>query len=132
MVQDERIDELEERTEELARRLARLERHLTPRVPVATQVYDLVPAVAGVLLAAAVGATATVLAVRWRAQGIGALGIVGALLAPVLAGAPSSASTLALLWVAAAAASAVVIWQRWPWLSAASLVLTGVQWAAYL
>src|SRR3954451_14164503 len=101
-------------------------------VTVATQVYDLVPPVAGILLAAMAGGAATVLAVRWRAQGIGALGIVGALLAPVLAGAPSSASTLALLWIAAAAASAVVVWQRWAWLSAASLVLTGVQWAAYL
>src|SRR4051794_33310405 len=230
MVQDERIDELEERTEELARRLARLERNLVPRVPVAalrpaaprtrprpvpvtapppppappqpgptledlvggrvlawaggvavlvgivllfaiavshgwigegartlmagagalglgalgvwlqerrqrtdaalaatatsiaalfitvtvaTQVYGLVAPVAGILLAAVVGAAATVVAVRWRAQGIGALGIVGALLAPVLAGAPSTASTLALLWIAAAAATAVVVWQRW-------------------
>jgi uncharacterized membrane protein len=101
-------------------------------ITVAAQVYDLVPAIVGVVLAAGVGAAATTLAVRWRAQGIAALGIVGALLAPVLAGAPSSGGTLVLLWIAAAAATAVVLWQRWPWLSAAAFALTTAQWAAYL
>src|SRR4051812_11518468 len=101
-------------------------------VVVATQVYELVPALAGAVAAMLVGAAATVLAVRWRAQGIAALGIVGALAAPLLAGAPSDGGTLVLLWIAAAAATGVVLRQRWPWLSGVAFALTTAQWGAYL
>src|SRR3954449_7810331 len=96
-------------------------------VVVATQVYGLVPAVADALAALLVGGAAVVLAVRWRAQGIAALGIVGALLAPVLAGAPSTGGTMLLLWIAAAAATGVLIWQRWRWLPVVAFALTSLQ-----
>jgi uncharacterized membrane protein len=101
-------------------------------VVVATQLYALLPAVAGAVAALAVGSAAVVLAVRWRAQGIAALGIVGGLLAPVLAGAPWTGGTMVLLWIAAAAATGVLVWQRWPWLAAAAFALTTAQWAAFL
>jgi uncharacterized membrane protein len=99
-------------------------------VTVATQVYDLVPALLGLVAAIAVGATATALAIRWRAQGIGALGIVGALLAPLLVGAPAEGTTVALLFVATASATGVLIWQRWNWLGFATFLITVPQWAA--
>src|SRR3954469_25434145 len=101
-------------------------------VTVATQIYDLVPALLGMVTAIAVGATATALAVHWRAQGIGALGIVGALVAPLLVGAPGAAGTVALLWVATASATGVLIWQRWNWLGFATFFLTAPQWACWL
>src|SRR4051794_29963190 len=101
-------------------------------IVVATQVYELVPALAGAVAAMAVGGAATVLAVRWRAQGIAALGIVGALAAPLLTGAPPAGGTLVLVWIAAAAATGVVVRQRWPWLSGAAFLLTTWQWGAYL
>jgi uncharacterized membrane protein len=101
-------------------------------IVVATQVYDLVPAVLGLLGAIAVGAVATGLAVHWRAQGIGALGIVGALAGPALVGAPSEPGTVALLFVAAASATAVLLWQRWNWLAFATFFLTAPQWIAWL
>jgi uncharacterized membrane protein len=101
-------------------------------ITVATQVYDLVGAPVGMLAALAVGATATWLAVRWRAQGIGALGIVGALAGPLLVGAPYETGTIALLLIATASATAVLVWQRWDWLAFASFGLTLPQWLWWL
>ena len=82
----------------------------------------MLPAGVALALALATGARPP-FAVRWQARGIGALGIIGALLAPVLAGAPSTATTLALLWLAGASGVAVLIWQRWNWLAFAVFAL---------
>ena len=101
-------------------------------ITVATQVYELLPATVGTAFALATGAAAAVLAVRWRAQAIGALGILGALLAPVLAAAPFDGATIALLLVASSAAAALLVWQRWDWLALAAFAVTTPQWAAWL
>lgn len=50
----------------------------------ASQLYDLVDPVHALVFAALVGATATVIAVRWSEPVVAGIGIVGALLAPVL------------------------------------------------
>lgn len=97
-------------------------------VAVGAPVYGVLPAAPAHALALAAGALAAMLAVRWDSRGIGALGIVGALLAPVLAGAPAEGSTLALLWLAGLAGVAVVVRQRWNWLSAAVFALATAQW----
>ncbi len=101
-------------------------------VTVAAQVYHLVPSFVGLLLAAAVGALATALAVRWEAPGVAALGIGGALLAPVLVGAPASVGSMAFLLVAGAAASGVLLWQRWDWLAFGAFAATTPQWIGWL
>jgi uncharacterized membrane protein len=101
-------------------------------VTVATEVYDLIPASAGLALAMLVGACGTVLAVRWSAAPIGAVGIIGALLGPVLAGAPETGTTLALLFVANAAAVSILLWQRWDWLGLACFLVAGPQWVNWL
>jgi len=101
-------------------------------VTVAAQVYHLVPSVIGLVLAAVVGAIATALAVRWEARGIAALGIGGALLAPVLVGAPASTSSTLFLLVAGAAASGVLLWQRWDWLAFAAFAVATPQWIGWL
>ena len=101
-------------------------------VTVAAEVYDLIPASPALALAMVVGATGTVLAIRWRAAPIGAVGIVGALLSPILAGAPQTGTTLALLFIANAAAVAVLLWQRWDWLGFASFVVVAPQWVSWL
>jgi uncharacterized membrane protein len=90
--------------------------------------YGVLPVAVAHALALAAGALAAMLAVRWEARGIGALGIVGALLAPVLAGAPSEGSTLALLWLAGLSGVAVLIWQRWNWLAFAVFAVALPQW----
>jgi uncharacterized membrane protein len=99
---------------------------------VATQLYDLIPAPLGLLGAIGVGAVATALAVHWRAQGIAALGIVGALLGPALVGAPDTPGTIALLFVAASSAAGVLLWQRWNWLAFATFFITAPQWLTFL
>jgi uncharacterized membrane protein len=101
-------------------------------VAVGGPVYAVLPVPVALALALATGALATTCAVRWQARGIGALGIVGALLAPVLTAAPSTGTTLALLWVAAASGAAVLIWQRWNWLALAVYAIALAQWAWWL
>ncbi len=100
---------------------------------VAGQVYALVGSFAALVLALAVGATATALAVRWRAPGFGALGIGGALLAPVLVGAEvSDARTIALVAVASASATGVLLTQRWTWLAFGTFAISTPQWLWWL
>jgi uncharacterized membrane protein len=99
---------------------------------VAANVYEIVPASAGLAWAFAVGALAAAVAVRWASRTIGALGIVGALLAPVLVGAPSNGATVAFVAVASLCALAVVMRQRWDWLALAVVVIGAPQWLWWL
>lgn len=101
-------------------------------VTVAARVYELVPVFAGLTLAIVVGGTATALALRWRSQGLAALGVLGAIAAPLLADAPLDGATIAILFVAVAAAAGVLLRQRWDWLAVAALVLSMPQWAIYV
>jgi uncharacterized membrane protein len=100
-------------------------------VTVAAQVYHLVPQLLAVVLAIGVGATATALAVRWESRGIGALGILGALAAPMLAGVAGEGGTMVLLFVALASAAGVLLWLRWNWLALAAFLVATPQWIAY-
>jgi len=101
-------------------------------ITVAAQVYELLPAVLALAMAVGVASLATALAVRWESTGIAALGIVGGLMSPVLAGAPADLGTMAILLVAAASAVSVLLHQRWEWLAYAVLVVTVPQWVAYV
>lgn len=101
-------------------------------ITVAARVYELVPSLAGIALALAVGGVATALALRWRSQGLAALGILGAIAAPLLADAPIDGGTTAILFVAVAAAAGVLLWQRWDWLGIAALAVSMPQWAVYV
>jgi uncharacterized membrane protein len=99
---------------------------------VAVQAYELIPAPAGLAVAFAVGATATWLAVRWEARGIAALGILGAVSAPVLVGGELSGAAIAFLFLSTASAVGVLLWQRWTWLAFASFALATMQWVGWL
>jgi uncharacterized membrane protein len=101
-------------------------------VTVAANVYELVPAAGGLALAFAVGVLAAAVSIRWASRTIGALGIVGALLAPVLVGAPSNGATVAFVAVASLCALAVVMHQRWDWLALAVVVIGAPQWLWWL
>src|SRR5581483_4929432 len=94
--------------------------------------YDVLPVGVGLGAAAVVGALATALAIRWEAQPVAALGIVGALIAPLLVGAPHDVAPLAFEWIAAAAATAVVTWRRWAALLFAAPALVMPQWLTFL
>jgi len=99
---------------------------------VATAVYHLLPTVAGLGLAFATGALATILALRWSSPLMGALGVAGAVVAPVLVGAPSTTTTIVFEAVAVASAVGVLIWARWDWLLLAVMALSAPQWLAWL
>jgi uncharacterized membrane protein len=101
-------------------------------VVVAAQVYELIPVTAGLVVAFAVAATATWLAIRWEAPGIAALGILGAVLAPALVGAGLSLVLTAFLFAATASAVGVLVWQRWTWLAFATFGLATPQWVGWL
>lgn len=101
-------------------------------VTVAAQVYDLIPQLLAVVFAVGVGAVATSLALRWESRGIAALGILGALAAPVLTGVAGDGGTMILLFAALTSATGVLIWQRWDWLAMAAFAVATPQWAAHV
>jgi uncharacterized membrane protein len=95
-------------------------------VVVAGPVYDLVPALVALGAALAVGAATTGLALRWRAQGMGWLGLLGAIAAPVLVGATGDAA-IALMLAAYVATAAIGLWQRWHAIAFAAFLLATAQ-----
>jgi uncharacterized membrane protein len=98
---------------------------------VAGTLYSLVAPLVCVAAALVVGAVATDLAIRWAGRAIAALGLGGALLAPVLVGAPASIATLAMLGVAGAYAMTVAVRENWQWLGLGTVVTCAPQWAGW-
>jgi hypothetical protein len=99
---------------------------------VASDTYRLLastPALVGALL---VGALASALAIRWAGRAIGGLGLLGALLAGRMVGAPLDAFTIAMLALSAGWAMWVVVWQRWGWLALGAVVISAPQWVIWL
>jgi uncharacterized membrane protein len=99
---------------------------------VAGDIYQLLPAPATIVGSMLVGAAATALAVRWAGKAIAVLGLIGALLSPVLVGAPHGGLPVVLLAVAAACSMSVVLWRRWPWLALATVLVSAPQWAWWM
>jgi uncharacterized membrane protein len=93
----------------------------------ATVLYDLVPVGLALVAAFVFGAIGAALAVRWDATPIGALGILGALSAPILTGASDNAQALLFLAIAEEAAVAVLVWRRWDWLRVGAVALVLVE-----
>lgn len=98
----------------------------------ATQLYDLVDPVLALVFAALVGAVATAIAVRWDEAVVAGIGIVGALLAPVLVDAGTDSASLAFMAVALGAAVGVLLWRRWSWLGIAAFVVSAPQLLGWL
>jgi uncharacterized membrane protein len=98
----------------------------------ATTLYDLVEPALGLGVALLVGATATAIAVRWDSRELAGIGIVGALLSPVLVDAGTSGVALAFMAVALLSAAGVLLWKRWDWLAVAAFLTSAPQLAAWL
>jgi len=101
-------------------------------ITVAAQVYELMPQLLAVVFAVGVGVVATALALKWESRGVAALGILGALAAPVLTGVAGDGGTMVILFAALASATGVLIWQRWDWLAMAAFAVATPQWVAYV
>jgi len=91
-------------------------------VTAATQLYDLIAPAAGLAVAVVIGAAATAIAVRWNSRVVAGIGIVGALLAPVLVDAGTSTVALAFMAIALCSAVGVLLWRKWDWLAAAAFL----------
>jgi uncharacterized membrane protein len=98
-------------------------------IAVAARGYGLVSAPVGLALAGGVAAGLATIAVRWRSQSVAALGIVGALVAPMLVGATPGLTSLGFLLVVAVAATAVLLRERWTWLALVVVAVPALQWA---
>jgi uncharacterized membrane protein len=98
----------------------------------ATAVYDLVSPAAGLFIAGLIGIAATAVAVRWNSPVVAGIGIVGALLAPVLVDAGGSTASLAFMAIALVSAVGVLIWRRWSWLAVVAYVVSAPQAADWL
>ena len=98
----------------------------------ATTLYDLVDPAVGLGVALLVGATATAIAVRWDSRELAGIGIVGALLSPVLVDAGTSDVALAFMAVALVSAAGVLLWKRWDWLAAVAFLTSAPQLVAWL
>src|SRR5205823_504553 len=94
--------------------------------------YHLLSPVLGLVIAGAVGAFALVTAVRWDSQEIAGIGIVGALLAPVLVGSGTGTSSLVFMTIALLTAIGVVVYRRWAWLAVAAYAVSVPQAASWL
>jgi uncharacterized membrane protein len=95
----------------------------------ATASKDVIGQEPGLLVAALIGTVGAAIAVRWRSQFVAALGILGALAAPVLVGGDTSTVSLAFMVIALTAAVAVLLWQRWGWLAIGAFVISAPQLA---
>jgi uncharacterized membrane protein len=99
---------------------------------VGTLVYDLIPGTAGFGVAALIGAVATAIAVRWDSRVVAGIGIVGALLAPVLVDAGTSSASLGFMALALVSAVGVLLWRSWDWLAAAAFLVSVFQLLAWV
>ncbi|HEX8646178.1 MAG TPA: DUF2339 domain-containing protein, partial [Thermoleophilaceae bacterium] len=95
----------------------------------ATQLYDLFPVPVSLVIAAAIGAAATALALRWDARTFAALGLLGAMAAPWLVGAGPTGLTIAFVLLVMTIAFAVAQRRGWEWLTFSA---SGVAAAAML
>jgi uncharacterized membrane protein len=119
----ERRDQTDAAIAAVATALAALYASLT----YATASKDLIGQEVGLLVAALIGAVGAAIAIRWQSQFVAALGILGALAAPVLVGGDTSTVALAFMVIALSGAVAVLLWQRWGWLAIGAFVISAPQ-----
>lgn len=99
---------------------------------IATQTYGLISPVLGLEAAALIGVAGLFLAVRWSSRIVAAVGVLGALGAPLLVGTGVDGASIAFVAVALAASVGVLLWQRWDWLSLGAFAVSAPQLIAWV
>lgn len=99
---------------------------------IATQTYDLISPLVGLEAAALIGAVGVLIAVRWSSMLVASVGILGALAAPMLAGAELDTGSIAFVAMALAASVGVLLWQRWDWLALGAFLVSAPQLVAWI
>src|SRR6266516_447020 len=90
----------------------------------ATALYHLVSPAVGLAVGGVIGLVATLVAVRWESQVVAGIGVVGALLAPVLVDAGTTNASLAFMAIALGSAVGILLWRRWGWLAGLAYVVS--------
>ena len=100
----------------------------------ATARYDLVDHAGALLLAAAIAAVGTAIALAWSAEILAGIGLVGAALAPAAVGIEGGIEVLGTAFAALVFAAIAVVGLRrgWTWLLVAGVAATAPQWLALL
>ena len=100
----------------------------------ATARYDLVDHAAALVLAAAIAAVGTAIALAWSAEILAGIGLVGAALAPAAVGIEGGIEVLGTAFAALVFAAIAVVGLRrgWTWLLVAGVAATAPQWVALL
>lgn len=96
-------------------------------VAVATQAYDLVAPGVGLACAVLIAAAGCAIAVRWQSQIVAAIGMLGAVAAPILAGTAAEDGSILFVGIALAATVGILLWQRWDWLAVGAFLLSAPQ-----
>lgn len=94
---------------------------------VGTQIYELIPIGIGLVGAGLVGLVGVAIAVRWESTIVAAIGILGALAAPLLVDAGLSGLSLAFMAIALSASVGVLLWRKWDWLSLGAFLVSTPQ-----
>jgi Predicted membrane protein (DUF2339) len=98
----------------------------------ATDVYHLIPAEAGLLLALITAIATAAIAIHVDGQAIAAFGLIAVLLAPPLTGAPPDLLTLAFVAVVLIGTTGVALWRSWTWLPPTAFALSAPQAAVWI
>ncbi len=98
----------------------------------ATSLYGLVPPEIGLAGALIAAIAAAVVAVRFDARIVAVYGLVAALAAPPLVGAPPTLLTLAFVAVTLIGTTAIALFRSWVWLPPIAFVLAAPQLASWL
>ena len=95
----------------------------------ANVLYDLVPDWLGLVLASAIAVLGAALAIAWRSQTVAMIGLVGAICVPGLATIGTAPAILGTSYVAVvlAAALALAVRERWPWLLVSAVAASAPQ-----
>jgi uncharacterized membrane protein len=126
------LQERRGRTEAAAALVASAVAALFGTIVVATQAYSLIAPGLGLACGAAVAAIGFAIAVRWQSPVVAAVGSLGALGTPVLAGVDPSGLSIAFVATALAASVAILVWQRWDWLALGAFVVSAPQLIAWV
>jgi uncharacterized membrane protein len=126
------LQERRERTEAAAALVASAIAALFGTIVVATQAYSLISPELGLACGAAVAAVGFAIAVRWGSPIVAAVGSLGALGTPVLAGVDPSGLSIAFVATALAASVAILVWQRWDWIALGAFVVSVPQLLAWV
>jgi uncharacterized membrane protein len=98
----------------------------------ATSLYRFIPPQLGLVGSFVIAGGAAGIAIRANSQAVAAIGLIAALAAPPILGAPANVLTLLFVGSGFAATTAIALWRSWSWLPPLAFLITAPQVASWL